>query len=314
MQTIETPEVFHFDGVAVESEEIDADDLRLRLGAYGGVPVHFYESSASGDVIYGGYAAAHPWRGGQIRLDAAHIEDEADGVEEEDDLLGISLEHRISPMVGLWLRHTRLDGASRDIEARVDGAAPSIGLSAQLFWYDQPTTRRDATPELDPFSDALHDLAPHQLFGGVAHQGIGEHVTLSAGYHERILADQSDESDFNHEYSRAFATFAWEDWPWEGTAGFVTGDDWDSTGDDARTASGEIGQELGKTLRASVGSSYALYEYDYLLQEERDDVRTVYLRLDAPLEGPTRFRLELEYERDPFDEYTVVSVRWTQDF
>jgi len=313
MLLYETPAPFHVDGVYAESMETGGD-LRLRFGGYGGIPVHLYESSASGDSIVGGFAASRPWSGGQLRFDATHIEDEADDATEEDDLLGFAIEQRFAPRLGLALRHTRLDGESRDLEARADWIEPELGFQAQLRWYDQPTTLHAATPELDPFSSALHDLAPHQLIGGVAHQQVGDHITVSLGYDERILEDQGDESPFNHEYSRGSATFAWQDWPWEGTAGFVTGDRWNSTGDDTENLSGEISQEFAERLRARLGSIYSRYEYDYLLQAERDEVRTFYLALEGPLEGANRFRIEYEYERDPFDEYHVVLLRYTHDF
>lgn len=313
MLLVETPEAFHLDGVYAESTET-GDDLRLRFGGYGGIPVHLYESSASGDSIFGAFAASRPWSGGQLRVDATHIEDEAEDVTEEDDLLGIAIEQRFAPRLGLALRHSRIDGASRDVEALADYIEPDIGFQAQLRWYDQPTTRHFATPELDPFSEALHDLAPHQLIGAVVHQTVGEHVTVSVGYDERILEDQGDESPFNHEYTRGSATFAWQDWPWDGTAGFVTADRWDSTGDDTQGLSGEISQEFADSVRASLGSQYSRYEYDYLLEEERDEVRTVYVALEGPLRGADRFRIEYEYERDPFDEYHVVLLRYTHDF
>jgi len=313
MLLVETPETFHVDGLYAESEEI-ADDLRVRFGGYGGIPVHLYESSASGDSIIGAFAASRPWSGGQLRIDASHIEDEAEGETEEDDLLGFAVEQRFAPRLGLALRHTRIDGASRDIDAIADYIEPELGFQAQLRWYDQPTTRHAATPELDPFSASLHDLAPHQLVGGSVHQTVGEYVTVSLAYDERILEDQGDESPFNHEYTRGSATFAWQDWPWEGTGGFLTGDQWDSTGDDSRSLSGELFQEFADSLRASLGSQYSRYEYDYLLQEERDEVRSVYLSLEGPLEGANRFRIEYEYERDPFDEYHVVLVRFTHQF
>ncbi len=309
----ETPEVFHFDGARVESVELDTS-LRLRLGAYAGIPVHLYESSARGDIIAGGFASSEPWRGGRIRLDAVHVEDEVAGETEKDDLIGIALTQRFDEGWSLALSHTRLDGASRDLEARGDYIAPERDLQVQLLFYDQPTTRHAATPELDPFSSALHDIAPHTLWSAAVHQGLGEAFTASVGYARRDLVDQSDESPFNHEYSRGFATLSFDDWPWEGAGGFITADDWDSTGDSSRTFSGGLSQDFGRRVRVSVGSAYSLYEYDYLLEEERQQVRTFYVNVEGPMRGRTRLRIGYEYERDPFDEYHVVTLRLTHTF
>lgn len=309
----DTPEVFRLDGAHVETEDLE-DSWRVRLGAYGGIPVHEYESSSSGDLIVGGYVSSRPWTGGLLRIDATHIEDELDDRTEQDDLLGLAVEHRVSNGLGVALRHSRLDGESRDLEARVDWFVPEIGFRTQLRWYDQPTTRRAATTELDPFSSALQELAPHQLLSGVVHQDVGEHWTVSLGYTERVLDDQSDESSSNREFTRGFATLSWQDWPWEGAGGYVTADDWRSTGDDFRTLSGEFSQEFGETLEASVGSIYSLYDYDYLTAQERQQVRVYYVRLEIPVREASRLDLEYEYEKDEFDEYHGVFARWTVRF
>ncbi|MEE8467384.1 MAG: hypothetical protein V3T22_02955, partial [Planctomycetota bacterium] len=71
----EAPEFAWFDGLHLAFEPGASS---LRLGLYGGIPVHEYESSSAGDRLAGAYVEGRPWTGARTRLDWLHLRDETE--------------------------------------------------------------------------------------------------------------------------------------------------------------------------------------------------------------------------------------------
>jgi hypothetical protein len=69
----------------------------------------------------------------------------------------------------------------------------------------------------------------------------------------------------------------------------------------------DLKRDFGEKVVASIGSYYSLYKYDLYLVEERDDVRTYYLRLRY--KGGPSWSCDLRYEyEDSFDDYSTLRM------
>lgn len=128
-QTIaETPEIAFFDGVHARTSA--RSDSGLQFGAYGGVSVHLYESSRTGDVTAGLYGEGRPWEGGRIRLDWMHLEDEALLGPHSDDLFSGGIWQSCGKLQ-LEGQYSRIESRDRDVRARAAYAEPESRLQGQ---------------------------------------------------------------------------------------------------------------------------------------------------------------------------------------
>ena len=115
----ELPEAIPMDG-ARASAEVSPE---ITVCAFGGAPVNYFESSTTGDWMFGGWIEGKPWTRGRARLEYLHLEDENTFGLFRDDLIGLSLDHGEGP----WLLHGRmtvLESDARDILLRATGGEP----------------------------------------------------------------------------------------------------------------------------------------------------------------------------------------------
>ncbi|MBN2209701.1 MAG: hypothetical protein JW759_10460 [Candidatus Coatesbacteria bacterium] len=274
----DTPEVAYFDGASLLTSEF-ASLKSLQFCVYGGVPVHEYESSASGDSLLGAFAQAKLWPGGKAQLSFMHAEDRTESGEFEDDHLAASLWQSIGEQVSLHARYARLSDSDGDVTARVTLVEPLSDFSVQASYYQLFQEEVRSAIEFDPYCSALGELRPFWDARLLVQKGFSEHLTAEAGFEFRRLKERAEESTFNHEFVRYSATLTLADLPIEGLSLSLNGDCWDTrrpSGGDNWTVGGDIDYGIGEKLKASLGTAYSLYKYDYDTEQERDDVRTYY--------------------------------------
>lgn len=307
----ETPVVAYFDGARVETEDLGA--LRFRAGAYGGVPVHLFESSRGGDAEAGAFVQARPWQAGRLRIDWMHAEDKSALGTQSNNLWGFGFWQGLGDYIELHTLYTRLEDSSRDLLVRGTFQQPAWDLRFQASYYGLLQTQRDLSLEFDPFYAAALDYHPYHQFRLVGSKGFGEHVAVDAGTDIRWLRRAWDEGAFNREFERYFITPSLRDLPWEGLTLSLTGEVWDSRGRDILTLGADLTQKCTDAFKFSVGSAYALYKYDYYLNRERDNVRTYYLKAVYKLGKDLRFEAGYEFEDDSFEDYQVFKsgVTWS---
>ena len=148
----------------------------------------------------------------------------------------------------------------------------------------------------------------------LVYKGFEDWLGLEAGADFRLLEDQGDESDYNHEFSRYFASASVWDVFAEGLEANVTGEVWDAAGNDYTSLSGEVGYQIIEEVKASVGTSYSLYKYDYYLDSEREDIQTYYSKVRYEPWKSTRLELGYEFEQDDYDDYHTVNMKVTYRF
>ena len=305
----DTPEPAHFDGLSLETR---AGPRSVRGGAYGGVPVHPFESSPEGDLVLGAFLEARPIQATRVRLDWMHLEDEYVLGEHDDDLVAVALGHALGERLLLEASHSRVEGRARDVRLRASWLEAEEGVALEAAYYRLLTTQRDLAVPLDPFTTSLFELEPFQRLGLGFSKDLGESLALAAGLEVRRLLEQEDAGTFNHEYERYHATLSATPPGDPALSLSLTADVWE--GDDTvETWGADVSRAFGETLDVSLGSYYSLYAYDLFADVERDHVRAYYLRLRRTA-GRLALDLRYELERDDFDTFHTVRIGTTWTF
>jgi hypothetical protein len=308
----ETPELAWFDGALVESEELGS--LRSQLGVYGGLPVHPYESSPDGDALIGAFASARPWEGNRLRLDWMHFQDQRDDQEYRDDLLGARTWQNFGPSVLVEGGYTRLGGENRDVRARAMWSDSDDDLTLEASWYQLLETQADLSLELDPYYATLLELFPYTQTRLMASKGFGERFDLQAGMDLRRMSDEDDVGNFNRDFERYFLRADLNDTlPAELDLGAV-GEVWVSDGSDISTWGLDLERAFGAELEASAGTLFALYKFDVATEEERENVRTWFLRMRWKRTKSTTFDFEYDYEDSDGTDFHTLRLGGTWRF
>lgn len=305
-----TPEFAHYDGVRVETQP--AGKTHFVAGAFAGVPVRLYDATSIGDEIAGVWTESRPWSGGRVRADWMHVNQSAQPTDFHDDLLGLSVWQRVGSELVFDGSFTRLEDENRDVRARAtwnDG-----DLLVQAGYYRLLNPLRAFALEFDPFFTTLQEYEPYGQYRLLVSKSLGDHVRLDVGGDLRQLESESDEGRLNHDYEREYATVVVSDCLTRGLDLSLTGDNWNSSDRDVRTWGVDATWSPDANLRASIGSSYSLYEFDVFQDVERDDVRVWYARLRKKVDTSWSFDAAYEYEDDAFDDFHTITAGATWRF
>jgi hypothetical protein len=304
----DTPEVAWFDGVSAETRE--KGSKRTQFGAYGGIPVRLYESSHTGDQLFGLYAQTHPWKGSRVRADWLHLEDDSLLGKHNDDLLGLDVSQDAGKNLRLEGNYTRLEQHDRDLLLRATWSQAESDLVLQASYYELLHTQFDNALELDPFSTALFEYFPFHEFRLLGSKGVGKHLSLEGGADVRRVEDDSDIGQFNRDFERYYATANLIDSLPAGLGLSATGEIWDSNGSDIRSWGADLSRKWNGGVDGSLGTYYSLFKVDLVSGEERDDVQTYYVKLRWKRKS-TRWDLRYEYEDDDPDPFHILRVGMT---
>ena len=305
----ETPVTFHFDGVHLESKPIEKD-LLLQVGLYGGIPVHLFESSPSGDWLAGAYVQCVPWEAARFRIDYAHVRDDYLLGVQSDNLLGVGMWQTIGPVL-LQARYGMLDSESRDLLVRGTFYAPESDVRIELSYFQLFKTQRAESIDLDYFSLAAQDYFPYIQGRLLAAKGFGEHFLLQGGVDWRELRDSGDQGTYNHAFRRFYLTPTVTNVIVAGLSISATGEIWEvphTDNGDILSAGLDVGYRYSPTVKFSAGTAYSLYKYDYFDSVEREHVRTLYVKAAyAPKKG-LRLDGSYEFEYDDVDTFHVLKL------
>lgn len=304
----DTPEVAYFDGARLETEE--TGPFRLRLGAYGGVSVNRFESSRDDDLLFGGFLQARPWRGGKLRADLMHSQDDKrfTGTERQDELYTFSVWQGFTQYARFHANYGYLEGKNRDVLGRVDVQVPEWDLRAQVSYYQIFNTQHEYSLEFDPLYTSNIELSPYHQVTWLASKGIGDHFVVEGGSDVRRLKHDHDFAMYNREFDRFYLTLSSIDLPAEGLSLSLTGEIWDSPGQHINSFGADVTHQCSDQLTSSVGTYYSLFKYDFLDIQERDDVQTYYLKAVYKFTDRLKGDIRYEFEDDEFDEYHQVRV------
>jgi hypothetical protein len=186
------------------------------------------------------------------------------------------------------------------------------GFSGQISYFTLLKTQRQLVTELDPFFEILVEERPYHEGRVLLAKDFGERWTLEGGMWIRELDDDDKEGTFNHEYRRYFMTPILHDWPLDKSDLSVTAELWEGERQAVRTYGLEITHDFSDDLQIELGSEYALFKFSPAFGEEREQVRTVYLRGNYDLTENLLADLRLEFESDDSDTYRTLraGLRW----
>lgn len=306
-----TPLFLWFDGASVRTRA--SGRAQLAFGAYGGLPVHQFESSARGDRVFGAWSELRPWSRASLRLDYVHLEDEERLGEGANDLVQLAVGQALGEKLRFDASWSRLANEDRDARLNALWADAESDTSVAFTFYRLIEPENTLALELDPLTSALLELAPYWEARVLVTRGFGRRVRVDAGYDVRRLADGVEESTFNHELDRAFVTASVTKLPLELELS-LTGEIWNGGADDFETWGADVTRRFGAHQRVSAGTSYALYKVDLFQQDERTDVRTTYLRWRVTRAEGLGWDLGYEYEDDPGEDLQVLRVGATWKF
>jgi hypothetical protein len=306
----DTPVFAWFDGASAETKELGSD--RWRIGAYGGIPVHQYDVSRSGDILGGAYAETHPWTGGRARLDGMHIEDGEQLGTLSNDLLHLGVTQEVSHSLRLDGGWTYLENENRDVSVSATYTDPEADFSARANYFQLLSTQKDRVPELDPYSATLFELFPYRQTGVLLSKGLGKQFAVQGGVDLRRITDDSNVGEFNRDFDRYFGTLILKNTLPADLTASATGEVWDSAGQDINTWGLDLSKPLGEGWDGSLGSVYALYKVDQTTGSESNNVRTYYLRARWKRSAATTWDFRYDYEdEDPNPIQTVrVGMTW----
>jgi hypothetical protein len=245
----------------------------ITVAAFGGRPVNLFESSPSGDAMYGGWIEAAPWKRGLLKADYLHLEDENAFGLFDDDLIGVSFEQGSGPLV-FSTRHTLLEGESRETLVRLSGLFPEDGFRLDARVSVLYERQQALSYPLDPYSIILLELEPYVQGTLSLSKSFGDAFGIDASATSRELARDEDEGAYNREFLRVNVTPRLHGWPLDGVSLTAAADYWRSTADDFWTLGGELAWSVHPKLTLTAGSSYALYTIDAFTGEERERVRS----------------------------------------
>jgi len=307
-------ETFHVDGASATTRPL-VQSIKLKVTAYGGVPVHFYESNPSGDWIGGLRVAADPWKGGRANVDYTHVQDKFSTLSEKErnDLAALSVWQGVAKHVELYGQFQWLDGP-RDGTLRATANVPDSDLLVQASYYRLLETKEQLATEFDAYTNVIQEYVRYQQGDLRATKGFGEHFDVSFGGSVRRLLSDEQETTFNHDTRRLYVTPSVIDLPWKGTTASATAEQYSGDGQRQTTWGLDASQQFGKSLKLSVGSEYALYTYGAVATEERTDVRLAYARAKFPLTKSLLADVRYTWEKDDVDTFHVLTLGLVCEF
>ncbi|HHT9124265.1 MAG TPA: hypothetical protein ACFYD6_00435 [Candidatus Brocadiia bacterium] len=299
-------EPLHFDGAKLDFKELSAQG-GLRFIAYGGVPVHLFESQPDGDFIAGAASEVKPLDGTRVRLDYIHVNDDNKTIgNHEDNLYVLSAWQYVAQWWDVFGRYSLINGEGRDAQVRSIWSFPDIDLDVRFSYFRQLKTLNDFSIEFDEYFFLLGSYFAFSQYTFDVYKGIGKYLGVDLGVSIRDMDNNGREGAFNHEFNRYYATLLTYDYPFKGTSFSITGEEDHTSNDTVRTFGVDAKQALNKRLSFGIGTYYALYKFDFLTDTEHDNVRTVYSNMKWKLSK--RWEAAVDYEVEFFDAKTYHSV------
>ncbi len=308
---VDTPELGFFDGLRIETGKLGPAEFEA--GAYGGVSAHLYEESHSGDWTAGVFTQLRPWTKGRVRLDWMHLEDERLLQARDDDLFAAGIWQQLADGLRVEGQYSRFADRDRDVRASAFYTLPAPDLSLRATYYQMLATQRDLVLEADPLYSALREYFPFWQAHLSASKGFGECMRVDGGADVRRVTDAGHIGIFNRDYERYFLTLGLSDLL-DGLDLQLTGDLWQSAGQDSTGFGLDVTKRLGTAWTASAGTYYSLYKYDLFLNRESDDVRTWYARMRHKAGDRLTSSLGFELEDSDLDTFYFLRLEATWRF
>lgn len=310
-QYIREVENLHFDGIKLEF----ADFAGVRFTSFTGVPVHFFETSDSGDFIAGASAEFQPINKTRLKLDYSFVNDNNSDIGGNDDnFFALSLRHNIKDWWNIFADFSMVGQTGRDAELRSNWVFPVLDLDFNISIFKQLSILEDFTIEFDDFNYITGDYFPYTQYSVNIYKGIWDHFGIGMGLNLRELNETSNEGDFNHEFENYYVTASSSDFPLKGMSISVSSDLYYTDDDETRVLGFDVSQKIGEKLKIGAGSHYSLFKFDHLAESERDNARTYFLNAKYKLTEKIGFDMDYEFERSNQESFHTVETALKYSF
>lgn len=310
MVIYETPATAYFDGAQLETAPYGATEFVV--GAYGGNSVHLFESWPSDQWMGGLYSTLRPWHRGLFRVDWMRLGDDVRYGEGDNDLLSFGLDHNVTDDLRVEGDYSVLDGKGNDLRVKGFWMLPEQELTVRLSYYRLLEAQNNLSYELNPYYNILNTYYPFDQGQLVVSKIFGDAFELFGGADIRRVEQEADIGRFNRDFDRYYLTAAMPELLPLRTTLSLTGEVWDSPGNDVQTWGLDLTSRLSEETKASIGSYYSLYKYYFDVSEEREDVRTFYAEVKNDLSESMRIMARYEFENEPIDSFHSIrlGVSW----
>ncbi len=315
-------ENLYFDGAYLEFDSFHT----LTLSAYGGIPVHLFESQFGwdrGDWMLGAGLQWDPLSNLRAKLDYVHLRDEVSGFratagDHEDNLFGTTVYWDVDSHVGFAAKFTTFTDHPRDVTFETSLRFPEQKLNIRFEFYRLLLSYAIRVIELDAYG-VVGAYEPYSQFGIWATKGLGDHFAIDGGVQIRVLDNKQVAGAFNHGYKRFNAALSCFDLPWKGLSLTASGDFYQ--GDDNTLKNDNYGgsftasQKLfDKRLILSGGTNFYLYRYNIYSGNESTNVQTLFARVEGKIWKGISGRVGYEFENNDINDVSSVDVKLTWKF
>jgi curved DNA-binding protein CbpA len=307
----EVSEIVRMDGLRLESQALE-HSLQTKLILYGGVPEHLGESSRSQDRLYGIGLEVRPWK--MARLSAAYTRlkdvykqewvDNTNRISARDDLLSFELRQNMFENTLIFYgAYSNLNSESRETRMKLAYESEDGHWGTSLRYRILHSTQNSQSTELDPYVSVLRSYHPYQEITFNLRRDLSKMLTADAGASIRRMDKERDKGAFNHDFERYFLSGTFQKWPLQASEVTVAGNLYDADGDRFWEIEGSWQHDFTDSLRTVMGTGYALYHEDRYTLEERNHVRSGFLRLNY--DWFENVLLQLNYTINNDDEETT---------
>lgn len=270
---------FHFDG----GNFLLNPARNLGIKVFGGIPVHLYDTSHSGDWMVGG---AIDWKVNQtVQLGALYavVNDrivlEKSGQYDQNDEV---LQFATAFSYGKWNFEPRLiglNGKFQKTENKFTFTHLQKSLTIQLN-YNQLFNEQDfVASDIGEFTAFLPDFNityyPYYEASATVSKGISEKISLDGGVQLRKMDKEDIETTFNHSFVKYFLNFSFSKVITEKTNFLIGGTGWQNLGESKNFVGGaiaSINQQIGRFFWVEMGTDFSRYRYDPTSLTEQENV------------------------------------------
>lgn len=313
-QEIHRENALYFDGARAEF----STDNSISGTVYAGLPVRFYESSRSGDLLVGAGLKWRIERNLRVGFDQIHFRDHSPPAD-----TSITVRNDLSILSAQWYRdqHTTLrgsaswlDGNPRRAELSVYLHYPENGWWTKIHIHRQNDYGEVVATDLSPFAVTLSDVAPYWSGGAEFHRNVSNDLDFGVGYQGRQVIDDDDIGVFNREYSRWFATITGQNVFYSDVEAGVRADLWTSNGTEITAGGAFAAYEPDRGERYEVGTDFSMYRFDVFTGREYLDDRQIYGRVRYPISDSTSLRVRIARDKSQFGTDLLLQVAFSLEF
>lgn len=318
-------ESLYFDGATIETIPF----YGVVLSAFGGVPVHLYETQIGfdpGDWTSGGALQWNPVADVRFRFDYAHIRDDNEGPRAgqgdfEDDLMAASLWADITDKIDAFAQFTTFSDEVRDVQAASTFRLPKQDFSLQVNAYRLLTGYDIRVTDWDAFR-FVGTYQPYTEFGLTATKGLGKKFAVDGGVAVRFLDDKQTASTFNHGFERVFVSLSSKNFLTPGlllsaTTDYYHGEDnvlKDNSLGGSFSASYSSKRLVNNRLKLKGGTAFYLYRYNLSAGDESDNVQTYFTSIEGKVTKKMTLKGAYEFEDNDFNNFHSLTTTASWDF